>query len=41
MILLEKFMMGSKILNNKLKIKSLIPEGESFNYLRPRGEIFI
>lgn len=34
-------MMGSKILNNKLKIKSLIPEGKSFNYLRPRGEIFI
>ena len=34
-------MMRSKILKNKLKIKSLIPEGESFNYLIPRGEILI
>ena len=34
-------MIGLKILKNKLKIKSLVPEGEFFNHLRPKGEILI
>ena len=39
LILVKKIMMGVKISKNKLRFKSLILKGKSFDYLRPRVKI--